>query len=245
MRSALLLSALLALSAPALGAAPKKAPGGKAQVTETAVPLDTDDDARKFAEDYLKAISHQGNEGAIDTLLGGATMTARIFTLENFKIVGREKHRHEEGELADLHAHTESIDKAGRDALTHIMGGGPGADPDGLAVQELTSDQASKILAPTKVRASAFNKSHPVFAYLARVDRQVYWHPKNPFRKLLAEAGKSGKYSADIDYFWVETVEGAHEDKNVRKWPLRVVRFKAGGYDTGLKILPASDWNAE
>ncbi len=245
-RGALLLAAAL-LPALAFGAPAKKAPGasGKAQVTETAVAVDADDQAHSAAEGYLKAVSHQGSDSAIESLLGGATLTARIFTLENFKIVGREKHRHEEGELADLHANVDSVDRAGRDALSRIMGGGPGADPDGLAVQELTSDQAAKILGPTKARASAFNKSHPVFAYIARVDRQVYWHPKNPFRKLLADAGKQGRYQADIDLFWIETLEGAHEDKTVRRWPLRVVRFQGGSVDTGLKILPASDWNAE
>ena len=243
--------ALTLALAPAAEAAGKKKgpalPAAQAQVTETAVPVSQVDDARTLAEEYLKAISREGGDAAIEQLLGGATLTARIFTLENWKIVGREKHRHEEGDVADLHAYVNAIDKGGRDALAKMMGGGPGssAEDDGLAVQEITAEDAVKILGPTKAMGQRFNRSHPVFAYIARVEKQVYWHPKNPFRKLLADAGAKGRYEAEFDLFWIETVEGRHEDKNARKWPLRVVRFQANGNDTGMKILPASDWNAE
>jgi hypothetical protein len=41
----------------------------------------------------------------------------------------------------------------------------------------------------------------------------------------------------------VTSVEGAA--KTPREWPLRVVRFKSEKVDSGWKILPASDWNAE
>ena len=251
-RAALVLAAIAA-AATALAAKPaKKAdpplPTGKALYVETPATVDTKDAPRKAAEEYLKAISHQGNDGAIESLLGGATLTARIFVIENWKVVARRVHKHEEGELADLHAYVNAIDKSGREALATMMGGGPASgtgDADGMGVQELSADDVSKILASTKSKAAAWNKSHPVFAYVARVDKPVYWHPKNPFRKLLTDAGLKGKYVIDLDYFQIETVEGAHEDKNARKWPLRVVRFQANGQDTGLKILPASDWNAE
>ena len=249
-----LAAAALAAAATALAAKPpaKKAeaplPAGKATVAETDVPLDTRDDARKAAEAYLQSISHQGNDGAIETLLGGATLTARIYTIENWKVVERRKHRHETGELADLNGYVTAIDKAGRDALSTMLGGGPAAtagDPDGMGMAEISPEDAKKILEPTRQKAGLFNKTHPVFAYVARVDKQVYWHPKNPFRKLLADAGPKGKYTIDLDYFGIETLEGAHEDKNSRKWPLRIVRFQANGQDSGLKVLPASDWNAE
>jgi hypothetical protein len=249
-RHALALAALtLAATAVAGKPPPKKdppLPTAKAEFTETAVPLDTKDDARKMAENYLQAISHQGNDGAIEALLGGATLTARLFTLENWKIVERRPHRHEVGEVADLNAYVTAIDKAGREALSTMLGGGPAsADADGLGVPEISAEEAKKILEPTRTKSNAWNKSHPVFAYVARVDKQVYWHPKNPFRKLLTDAGAKGKYTIDLDYFSIETIEGAHEDKKARKWPLRVVRFQANGTDTGMKILPASDWNAE
>lgn len=237
---------LAASSSPALAGkkAKKGAPSAEAaKVVETAVGLDAQDEARALAEAYLKAIAREGSEEPIDSLLGGATLTARIYTIENWKIVGREKHRTETGRLEDLQTNVAAIDKAGRTALAKMVAGD--SDPDGLAVQELTAEEAAKLLQPTRTRARQFTKTHPVFAYVARVDRQVYWHPQNPFRKLLEQAGKKGDYVADFDLFWIETVEGAHEDKRPRKWPLRVVRFRAGAFDTGLKILPASDWNAE
>ncbi|MGC4120097.1 MAG: hypothetical protein QM765_37055 [Myxococcales bacterium] len=252
-RFAVVLAALAAFASVAFGAgkAPAKKepplPTAKAQVTDSDVATDTKDDARKAAEAYLQAISHQGNDGAIDSLLGGATLTARLYSIENWKIVGREKHRKEVGDVSDLRVYVDAIDKAGRDALATMLGGGPAAaDADGLGVQEISQEDAAKILEPTKKMGNAMSKSHPVFAYIARVDKQVYWHPKNPFRKLLADVGPKGKYTCDFDLFWVETVEGRHEDsKNARKWPLRIVRWQAGGLDTGFKVLPASDWNAE
>ena len=249
-RFAVVLAALAAASvAFGAGKAKKEAPlpTAKAQVTDSDVGTDAKDDARKAAEAYLQAISHQGNDGAIESLLGGATLTARLYSLENWKVVGREKHRKEVGEVADLHTYINAIDRAGRDALATMLGGGPAAaDSDGLGVQEISQEDAAKILEPTKKMGNAMTKSHPVFAYVARVDKQVYWHPKNPFRKLLADAGAKGKYTCDFDLFWVETVEGRHEDsKNARKWPLRIVRWQSGGTDTGYKVLPASDWNAE
>ena len=251
-RSLAITVAALLLAAPLL-AGPRKAaakaappPTTMAKVTDSAIPLDAQDDARIAAEAYLKAISGQGNDGAIDTLLGGATMTARIFTLENWKLVERKEHRHEQGELADVTALVDALDREGRGALAKMMGGGPGSeDSDGLATHEVSADEAKKILEPTRAKANAFKKTHPVFAYVARVDKEVYWHPKNPFRKLLTDAGAKGKYELDLDYFWVETAEGIRKEKTIRKWPLRVVRFKANGVDTGMKILPASDWNAE
>lgn len=244
--------AVLVVSGAAVGAgkAPAKKelplPTAKATVTDTEVGTDAKDDARKAAEAYLQAISHQGNDGAIESLLGGATLTARLYSIENWKVVGREKHRKELGDVSDLHQYVNAIDKAGREALAAMLGGGPAAsDADGLGVQEISQEEAAKILEPTKKLGNAMKASHPVFAYVARVDKQVYWHPKNPFRKLLADAGAKGKYTCELDYFWVETVEGRHEDKNTRKWPLRIVRWQAGGVDTGFKVLPASDWNAE
>lgn len=238
----LALAAVL-VSSPALAAKPKgDSSGRQARVVDTAVSLDAQDETRKLAEAYLKAISREGAETAIDALLGGATLTALIYTIENWKIVEREKHRQETGRLEDLHAAIDGIDSAGRHALAKMVSGSE--DPDGLEVQELSADEAAKLLQPTRTKARQFNRTHPVFAYIARVDRHVYWHPQNPFRKVLKEAGAKGEYVADFDLLWVETIEGVH-DKRPRKWPLRVVRVRAGDYDSGLKILPASDWNAE
>lgn len=214
-----------------------------AAVTETEAGLDAQDEARKLAEAYLKAIAREGSEEPLESLLGGATLMAHIYTIENWKIVGREKSRQEKGRLESLHENVAAIDKAGRVALAKMVAGD--GDPDGKQTQELTASEAARLLEPTRARARSFAQSHPVFAYLSRVDRQVYWHPQNPFRLLLEKAGRRGSYLVELDLFWVETVEGAHEEKRPRKWPLRVVRFRTNELDTGLKILPASDWNAE
>jgi hypothetical protein len=233
----------IAVSFPMTAAASSQAgaSGARAAVQDTPVAVETADEARDLAESYLKAITSQGNEQAIDSLLGGATLT--LLDMESYRIVGREKHRHERGELADLHAHVTAVDRAGRDAFSRLAGGS--SDPDGMAVEGLSAEQAAKLQAPVKARADAFTRSNPVFAYIARVDKLVYWNPKNPFRKLLADAGKRGDYQADLDLFWVETVDRGDPDKKARRWPLRVVRFQAGPLDTGLRILPAASWNAE
>lgn len=245
-RSALLALSALCLLAPAAQAKKKDAPlnVSTAQVTDTAVPTETQDAQRKAAEAYLNALTGQGSDQGRDLLLGGATMTARIFQLENWKVVGREKHRREVGELADLNALVDSLDREGRSALAKMMGGGPGAGGDDLQMHEFSASDAHKILEPTKARAAVFTKTHPVFAYVARVDKEVYWHPKNPFRQVLEQAGTKGKYTLDFDLFWIESDEGLGE-KTARKWPLRVLRFVSDKVDTGWKILPASDWNAE
>jgi len=218
-------------------------PTTMAAVTDTTVGVDEKDTSRKTAEEYLNALSGAGSDQGRDHLLGGATMTARIFTLENWKVVGREKHRREVGELSDINALVDGLDREGRTALAKMMGGGPGADD--MSTHEFSAEEAKKILETTKQKAALFNKTHPVFAYVARVDKEVYWHPKNPFRDLLQQAGANGKYTMDFDLFWIETDEGLGESKTARKWPLRVVRFVTDKMDTGYKILPASDWNAE
>jgi hypothetical protein len=252
MRMRTLISALLASSlwcTVAVAKKPAKAepplPQTMAKVTESKVAVDEQDEARKLAELYLKALTGQGSEADRDKLLGGATMTARIFTLENWKVVGRDAHRHEEGALEDVGVLVDALDKEGRAALAKIMGGGPGSEEgNDMATHEYSAEEAKQLLAPTRAKAALLSKTHPVFSDVARVDKEVYWHPKNPFRKLLADAGGKGGYALDYDRFWIETSEGLGE-KTARKWPLRVVRFKSDKVDTGFRILPAADWNAE
>lgn len=239
----LLVACALLLATPALAADPKPAPApapvsSQAKVTETAVDPAVQDEARKAAEAYLQACARAGDPAAVDTLLGGATLMARAFVIDGWKITGREKHRHEAGKLESVSLYVAALDASGRKSLMQLLGGGPAAEPD---LQEVTAEDATRILSPTRVRTRDFAKTHPVFAYLARVDKPVYWHPNNPFRKLLASCGAAGDYQLELDLFSVETTRGA----SVRRWPLRVVRFQANGQDTGLRILPASDWNAE
>lgn len=222
--------------------APKKeppVPEAKATVTDTSVALEAQDEARKMAEAYLDAISKKGGAEALDSLLGGATLRARSFAIPDWKIVSRPKHRHEVGTLEALNGFVATIDASARAALAKMAGGGGGPSGD---LGDVTAEDATKILEPTRRKAKAFITTHPVFAYIARADKPVYWHPANPFRKLLADGGEKGEYQADLDLFWIETTR---EGMPPRQWPLRVVRFQANGKDTGLKILPASDWNAE
>ncbi|HEY3452612.1 MAG TPA: hypothetical protein VGK67_40080 [Myxococcales bacterium] len=227
---------------PAKKEAPKKdppIPETKATVTDSSVPVETQDDARKLAEAYLNAIAKKGGDEALESLLGGATLRARSYSIPDWKIVSRPKHRHEVGTVEALNGFVTSIDASARAALARLQGGGGGPTGD---LNELTAEDATKILDPTRKKAKAFITNYPVFAYIARADKPVYWHPENPFRKLLTDVGEKGEYQADLDLFWVET---AREGMPARQWPLRVVRFQANGKDTGLKILPASDWNAE
>jgi putative oxidoreductase len=224
-----------------------EASGAKAAVVETPVAVEARDEPRQIAEQYLKAVAGTGDDAGRDLLLGGATMTAKIFILPNWKIVGRDPWKKETGDLAGVAANVQAIDRAGRAALATIMGGGPaggGKDRDGLGTRELSAEDASHLLAPTRALATSFLTSHPVFAYVARVDRAVYWHPKNPIRALITQAGGKGAYQLDLNLFKVETLEGLGTPVP-RVWPLRVLRLKTATLDTGWKILPASDWNGE
>lgn len=195
----------------------------------------------KVATAYLDALTGSGDEAGRDLLLGGATMNAQLFLLENWKVAEREPVRTEEGDLASAQKLIGDLDKAGREALTKMMSGAVAGDD--VTVSELSQDEATKLMAPTRERAQKFLKAHPVLAYATRVGKEVYWHPKNPMRPLLGRAGKTGKYRIDLYLLKIETVEGPR--KTPRVWPLRVLRFKAGKLDTGWRVLPASDWNAE
>ena len=252
-RAALLLCMLLVpVSGSAKGKEKPKAPAapiGSSSSTELAVDAATKDDARKLAEAYLQALTGEGDPKALEALFGGATMTAKIFSLANWKIAARDAGKVEKGKIAGVVANVEALDKEGRDALGKLMGGGPAPDlanagEGDLLMDELTASDAAKLLEPTRARAKLFLQTHPTFASVARVDKEVYWHPKNPFRRALAEAGGACDYTLTFHRFWIETSEGLGT-QTIRKWPLRVLRLQCGASDTGWRILPASDWNAE
>ena len=206
-----------------------------------AVPaLAQEEDATKVANTYLNALTGKGDEAGKDLLLGGATMNAQLFSLENAELTSKEAKK-EEGDLGKAVQMMNELDKAGRKALTKLMGAE--AVGDDLKVVEVTKEQAEKVLKPTLEKAQIFLKAAPVLAYSCRVGKEVYWHPKNPMRAVLAKAGNTGKYNIELYRWVVMSKEGP--SKTPREWPLRVVRFKSGKLDTGWKILPASDWNAE
>ncbi len=198
-------------------------------------------EAMKTAETYLRALSGTGDEAARELLLGGVTMDAQLSSLENWRIVSKEPLGTEEGDLAQAVHLMKDLDRAGRRAARTMMQGS--AKTNELTVLELSQADAAKLLAPTKERARKFSASFPLLAYVARVGKEVYWHPKNPVRALLAKAGERGKYSLQLQRFRIETREGPRQV--VRGWPLRVLRFRTNALDTGWRILPASDWSPD
>lgn len=214
-----------------------------ASVTLFAIGAFAQDDAepKKVAQTYLNALTGSGDEAGKDLLLGGVTMNAQLFTLENFEFKSKDPVRKEDGDLAHAVQMMNDLDKAGRTALTKLMG--VQAVGDDLQVVEVGQAEATKLLAPTRDRATNFQKQHAVLAYVLRVGKEVYWHPKNPMRAVLSKSGTTGKYSIEVHRWTILSKEGPA--KQPREWPLRVVRFKSAKVDTGWKILPASDWNAE
>ncbi len=200
-----------------------------------------DEDAKRAAETYLNALTGKGDEAGKDLLLGGVTMNAQLFTLDNWELKAKDPVKKEELDLGHAITQMNQLDKAGRTALTKLMGAE--AVGDELKMTEVSKEDAEKLLKPTRDLAASFLKAHPVLAYVTRVGKEVYWHPKNPMRPLIAKAGPTGKYTLEVHRWTVLSKEGPA--KQAREWPLRVVRFKSGKLDTGWKILPASDWNAE
>ncbi len=203
-----------------------------------------DDDAepKKVAVTYLNALTGNGDEAGKDLLLGGVTMNAQLFNLENWQFGEKDAVKKEEGDLAHAVQMMNDLDKASRSALTKLLGIEQVGDD--LKMTEVSQADAAKLLGPTQGKALAFEKAHKVLAHDAlRVGKEVYWHPKNPMRAVLAKAGTTGKYSIEIHRWQILTVEGAA--KTTRTWPMRVMRFKSVKVDTGWKVIPASDWNAE
>jgi hypothetical protein len=200
-----------------------------------------DAEPKKVAETYLNALTGSGDEAGKDLLLGGVTMNAQLFALDNWQFKSKDPVKKEEADLTHAVQSMNDLDKAGRSALTKLMG--MDQVGDNLTMTELSQADATKMMGPTREKAAAFTKAHPTLSYVMRVGKEVYWHPKNPMRAVVAKAGTTGKYSIEVHRWTVLSKEGPA--KQAREWPLRVVRFRAGKIDTGWKILPASDWNAE
>ncbi|MBL9038263.1 MAG: hypothetical protein JNG84_07115 [Archangium sp.] len=200
-----------------------------------------DAEALKVAQTYLNALSGSGDESGKDLLLGGVTMTAQLFALENWELKTKDPVKKEEADLAHALQMMNDLDRSGRTALTKLMGIEQVGDD--LRMTEVSQADATKMLAPTREKAAAFEKAHKVLSYVLRVGKEVYWHPKNPMRAVLAKAGTTGRYTLEVHRWVVTSKEGPA--KTERTWPMRVVRFKSPKVDTGWKVLPASDWNAE
>lgn len=212
-------------------------------VAAPALAEESSEAVRRVAQNYLDALTGKGSSDGKDLLLGGATLDAQLFMLENARIVASEPVKREKGDLHSAVKLMTDLDAAGRKALTALMEGGGSSDPDGLEMVEMSEADAARLMAPTRERSKKFLKTHPVLAYVARVGKEVYWHPKNPMRPVIQQAGKKGEYALEFHNFTIESLEGPR--KSPRRWPLRILRFKAGDVDTGLRVLPASDWKVE
>jgi hypothetical protein len=191
------------------------------------------DDARKVAEAYLNSLSGKGTDDAKNYLLGGVTLTAQDFHIPNWAIVKRDEARVEEKPVAGAVKAMWMVDKVGAEALNTVV------VKEGESLT-LSQDQANKILGPTRDEALKFQDGYPLFAYVSRIDKDVFWHPDNPWRKETKKLGKEGDYRLEMHRFMIEEKENG---KQSRLWPLRVIRVKTKAYDSGWKILPASDWD--
>lgn len=192
------------------------------------------DDARKVAESYLNTLAGKAaGDDARNYLLGGLTLTASDFSIPNWRIVSRDEARVEEKPVADAVKTMWALDKAGAESLTGVV------VTEGESVA-LSQEQAEKLLGPTREMAHKFQERFPLFSYVSRNGKDVFWHPENPWRKEIKNLGKEGNYKLELHRFMIEEKEGG---KQTRLWPLRVLRIKTKGYDSGWKILPASDWD--
>jgi hypothetical protein len=181
---------------------------------------------RVIAEQYLHALVGDGDENARQYLLGGVSLTARGFKIPNWKIVKRDPLETEVGTIPSAKVAMKKLDDAGFKALS-VM-----ASPK----------QRKKALDETIKRGEEFEKEHKLFAYVARTGKDIYWHPKNPWRDVARKLGNRGRYTLELHRFHVEETKNG---KKHRVWPLRVLRIQGGGYDSGWKILPASDWDPD
>jgi hypothetical protein len=191
------------------------------------------DAPRKLAEAYLRALEGKGNDDARNYLLGGLTLTAQDFSIPNWRITKRDAPRIEEKDVAGAVSMMRDLEKKGAEMLNTVVV----AEDSSMA---LTQEQAHKMLEPTRIQAAKFIEAYPLFAYTARVGKDVFWHPENPWHKEIKRIGREGNYKLEVHRFVIEEKDGA---KVGRIWPLRVLRIQANGYDSGWKILPASDWD--
>ena len=191
------------------------------------------DEARKVAERYLKALAGEGSELAGSFLLGGLTLTAQDFSIPNWRIVSREEPRIEERLVADAVRMLWALDGAAAESLKNIVV----AEGESLS---LTQEQAVQLLGPTREMAVQLQERFPLFSFVARNGKDIFWHPENPCRKEVRKLGQDGSYRLTLHRF---TIEERENGARTRLWPLRVLRMTTNNYDSGWKILPASDWD--
>lgn len=195
---------------------------------------------QQVAEKYLAALSDPKKAQSKDALLlGGLSLDAKAATVIGPKIVQKAEPRKEEGQVADLFAAVDALDKAGLE----LLGDSASIGGAGVAQHDVNIDHARKMAEKTKQLRKDLITKYPVFSDVIRADKMLYWHPKNPARLLLQKAERTGPYKVEYASFTVESKDSA-KDK-ARQWPLRVVRVTFGTTDSGWKVLPASSWDPE
>jgi hypothetical protein len=236
MRVASTLALLALLSASAVVAGDKAPEKGYAAAPPVASVdgAGAEDEPRKVAESYLKALSGKGDDSARNYLLGGVTLTANDFSIPNWKIKKRDAPRVEDEDVDGAVRMQRELEQKGAELLNAVVVAGE----EGAVA--LTQAQADKLMEPTKSQAQKFIDAYPTFAYIARVGRPVFWHPENPFLKEVKKLPRGAQYHLEVHRFQVEETDNGRAS---RVWPLRVLRMTATGYDSGWKILPASDWD--
>ncbi|MBM4283252.1 MAG: hypothetical protein FJ137_21735 [Deltaproteobacteria bacterium] len=192
------------------------------------------DEPRKVAEAYLKALSGKGDDSARNYLLGGVTLTANDFSIPNWKLKKRDAPRIEDKDVGGAVKMLGELEQKGAELLNAVVVSGEDSSV------HLSQAKADKLMEPTKSQAQKFIDAYPTFAYVARVGRPVFWHPDNPFLKEVKKLPKGGHYHLEVHRFQIEETDNS---KSSRVWPLRVLRLTSTGYDSGWKILPASDWD--
>lgn len=228
MRKKMVLLTVLALCLTAA----KKEPSAHQQESTKADNKASEDEPLRIATAYLNALEGSGHDYARTYLLGDVTLDAAVWKIPNWKIQSRQKERTEKGKVAAAIAAMHKLDKAGSKLLRTKFGLKSAA--------EIKREQVKDVLPATKKQSEAFLKKFPLFAKAARADSWVYWHPQNPWRLLLKDLGQKGEYQLFYHHFEIE--ERGKKGKG-RVWPLRVLRIKTTVYDSGWKILPASDWD--
>jgi hypothetical protein len=235
-----LLSALCLASFPVVSfaAAPAAAPAPAKDAT--AKDQKKAEDPQQIAEKYLAALADPKKAQGKDYLLGGASLDAKAASVTGPKIVSKAEPRMEEGQVSDLKTAVDALDKAGLALLEEgaALGGTGGGEK-----KEVNLDHARKMAEKTKQLRKELVTKFPVFSDVIRVDKMIYWHPKNPARLLLQKSDPAGTYKVDYIAYTVESKDTA-KDK-ARQWPLRLVKIKTDSVDTGWKVLPASEWDPE
>jgi hypothetical protein len=197
------------------------------------------DQPKMVAVAYLKALDGSGKDEGRGLLLGGRTLTADEFQIPNWKIVDRLVQR-EEMDVRGAVSAMKNLDKLGASALTDMMNAAEDTGDFGMA--SISQEQADKLMVPTQKAAKQFKAKYPWFAYCARAGKDVYWHPANPWRDIIKKLGQSGTYTLEFHRF---NVQEDTPGKGKRVWPLRVLRIKTDKFDSGWKVLPASNWDPD